>query len=151
MLTAVVVTWVTASLCWPSRLLVPILLLPVSSFGMVIVTPDTPLLLFGSLYLLWLIRVHERLADERVRWWLWVLGGLLLGGGLLVSTNVLLAVAGGISFLRRALAAVGRRVRALRGGGCGRGGIPDSHPQRASGFCAAIPMDARDGRLGRVA
>ena len=80
-----------------------------------IVTPDTPLLLFGSLYLLWLTRLHERLADEGVEWWLWVLGGLLLGGGLLSKyTNVLLAVAGGISFLiRRALAAVGGRVRRL--------------------------------------
>jgi hypothetical protein len=99
-LTAGAVTWATASLCGPSRLLLPILLLPVSSFGMVIVTPDTPLLLFGSFYLLWLIRVHQRLDSEAVGRWQWVLGGLLLGAGLLSKyTTVLLAVAGGISFL----------------------------------------------------
>lgn len=99
-LTAGVVTGVLASLCRPSRLLLPILLLPVSSFGMVIITPDTPLLLFGSLYLLWLMKVHERLVDRGVGWKLWLLGGLILGGGLLSKyTTAMLAAAGGLSFL----------------------------------------------------
>jgi len=106
-LTAVVVTAVLDSMCRPSRLLLPILLLPVSSFGMVVITPDTPFLLFGALYLRWLMGVHERLADGQVGWSRWVAGGLILGGGLLGKyTTGLMAAAGGVSFL---FAGPGRR------------------------------------------
>lgn len=77
------------------------LLTPLFTFGAVLVTPDTPLLLFWSLYLLWLVAAHRRLSDSgRIPLTVWLVGGLLLGGGLLGKyTAALLVPTGGFSFL----------------------------------------------------
>jgi 4-amino-4-deoxy-L-arabinose transferase-like glycosyltransferase len=83
-----------------SRDLMPLVLLsPVLTFAAVLVTPDTPMMMFWALYLVWLVTVHERL-DDRVSLRMWILGGVLLGCGLLGKyTTGLAAVAGGVGFL----------------------------------------------------
>lgn len=100
---ATVVAAVVGWLCRDRALLPCILLSPALTFAAIMVTPDTPMLMFWALYLAWLVRVHERLAthpDSRVGLWFWLLGGLLLGCGVLGKyTTGLAAVCGGISFL----------------------------------------------------
>jgi len=83
------------------RALFPLIALsPVLTFAAILVTPDTPMLLFWALYLAWLVSVHTRLAAGRVPIGWWVLGGAILGCGLLGKyTMGLAAVTGGVSFL----------------------------------------------------
>ena len=104
-LTALVVLGVIARLSRP-RVFVPWLLLtPLFSLGAVIVTPDTPLLLFWAGYLLWLVIAHERLtpgdgSPGRIPVWLWLVGGVVLGCGALGKYTMGLAVpAGFVSFV----------------------------------------------------
>jgi len=98
-LSATVVAAVVGWLSRPRDLLPMVLLTPMLTFAAVMVTPDTPLLMFWALYLAWLVAVHERL-ESRVPAWLWLLGGVILGCGVLGKyTMGLAAVAGGISFL----------------------------------------------------
>lgn len=104
--TTIVILAVIAWLSRPRTLLPAILLTPVFTFGAILITPDTPLLLFWSLYLSWLVIVQERLTPPShgkagsIPSWLWLLGGLLLGGGLLGKYTMALAVpAGFVSFL----------------------------------------------------
>ena len=102
-----------------SRNLLPwIACTPLFTFGAVIITPDAPLLLFWSAYVWWLVEVHCRLTpveDDGFRstatvlsntvqpalpLWLWLLGGVLLGAGVLSKYTMGLAVPTGfISFL----------------------------------------------------
>jgi hypothetical protein len=127
-LSAAVVAWVIVWLSRPRDLLPLILLSPVLTFAAVMVTPDTPMLMFWALYLAWLVKVHERLSEEPhppspfpvreggasnpplpeterglgggVPAHLWLLGGVILGCGVLGKyTMGLAAVAGGVSFL----------------------------------------------------
>ena len=103
-LAAVAVLGVVARLTTPRGFAFAALLTPVFTLGAVLVTPDTPLLLFWSLYLLWLVNVHERLTPPagppRAVGGLWLVGGLILGCGLLGKyTAGLLVPAGGVSFL----------------------------------------------------
>lgn len=94
-----VVMMVVGLLSRPRDLLPMIALSPVMTYAAILVTPDTPLLIFWALYLAWLIAVQERLARSRRLGWWWPLGGLLLGCGVLGKyTMGLAAVAGGISF-----------------------------------------------------
>jgi 4-amino-4-deoxy-L-arabinose transferase-like glycosyltransferase len=101
----VVVLAVVWRLSKPRTLFLPILLTPVLSFGAVLITPDTPLMLFWALYLAWLVRIHERLAGPAADgqgpgMGLWVLGGVILGCGVLGKyTTGLAAIAGSMSFL----------------------------------------------------
>ena len=109
---------VIASLTRPRRLLPLILLTPLFTFGAVLVTPDTPLLMFWALYLAWLVAVHRRIDGQRkpgsaeaaggsevqgstgVPPWLWLVGGVVLGCGILGKYTTGLAVmAGFLSFL----------------------------------------------------
>lgn len=115
-----VIGWLTR----PRNLLPLVVFTPLFTFGAVLVTPDTPLLMFWSLYVLWLVAVHERLAGNKpepqpekqgptrgaqeaqsptgpaVPLWLWLLGGLVLGCGILGKyTTGLAAMAGFVSFL----------------------------------------------------
>jgi 4-amino-4-deoxy-L-arabinose transferase-like glycosyltransferase len=85
----------------PPRALYPLVILsPVLTFAAILVTPDTPMLLFWALYLAWLVAVHERLAIGRVPMGWWFLGGVILGCGVLGKyTMGLAAIAGGASFL----------------------------------------------------
>ena len=84
-----------------SRALYPFIILsPVTTFAAILVTPDTPMLLFWALYLAWLVAVHQRLASERVPIWWWLVGGVILGSGVLGKyTMGLAAITGGVSFL----------------------------------------------------
>lgn len=66
---------------------------PIFSLGACITTPDTPLLLFWSLYALWLVRLNQMLqSTQPVRWWHWCLGGVLLGCGVLGKYTMALAI-----------------------------------------------------------
>src|SRR5439155_10998336 len=53
-----VIGWLTR----PRDLLPFAVVTPLFTLGAVIVTPDTPLLMFWALYVAWLVAVHERLA-----------------------------------------------------------------------------------------
>lgn len=70
-----VVGWLTR----PRGILFATVFTPVYTFGAVMITPDTPLLLFWALYLAWLVAVHQRLTPpegtepKRVGWLWWVL------------------------------------------------------------------------------
>lgn len=93
-----VIGWLTR----PRTLLPLVLFTPLFTFGAVLVTPDTPLLMFWALYLAWLVKMHERLdtgnGSSAVYWWL--LGGVILGCGILGKyTTGLGMIAGFVSFL----------------------------------------------------
>jgi hypothetical protein len=98
-----VIGWLTR----PREVLFGTVFTPLFTFGAVMVTPDTPLLLFWSLYLAWLVVVHRRLTPDdnsppadRVPSYLWLVGGVLLGCGILGKYTTGLAVpAGFVSFL----------------------------------------------------
>ena len=103
------------------RMLLPLVLIsPVLTYAAILVTPDTPMLMFWALYLAWLVAVHERLARAEepnpqlpslpgkgeesssgsVPFWWWPLGGAILGCGVLGKyTMGLAAICGGVSFL----------------------------------------------------
>ncbi len=103
-LSTLVVAAVVGGLMRHRRLVPAVLATPLFTFGAVLITPDTPLLLFWALYLRWLVAAHRRLtpadgSEGHVPWWLWVLGGVLLGGGALGKYTMALAVpAGFVSF-----------------------------------------------------
>jgi 4-amino-4-deoxy-L-arabinose transferase-like glycosyltransferase len=91
---------VVAWLSRPRRLLPWVAATPLFTFGAVLITPDTPLLLFWSVYLGWLVVAHRRMELAPVPLWLWAVGGVLLGCGALGKYTVALAVpAGFLSFL----------------------------------------------------
>ena len=97
-----VVVYLTRS--W--KVLVWVGLCPLFSIGAVLITPDTPLLLFWALYLVWLVAVHRRLEPDatgrpgRVPVWHWAVGGVLLGCGVLGKyTAGLAGIAGFLSFV----------------------------------------------------
>ena len=113
-----VIGWLTR----PRTLLPLVLFTPLFTFGAVLVTPDTPLLMFWALYLAWLVVAHERIEASRERerpeedalrsltlparqspgspLWLWALGGVILGCGILGKyTTGLAVIAGFVSFL----------------------------------------------------
>lgn len=99
-LTSVAVLVVIGWLMRPRHLLPWVALSPLFTFGAVLITPDTPLLLFWSAYLAWLVVVHRRLDEGAVPYWYWLVGGGLLGCGALGKYTTALAVpAGFLSFL----------------------------------------------------
>ena len=78
-----------------------VLLTPVFTFLAVLITPDSPLLMFWTGYLLWLVELHRRMEPSidrlpedaqgaDLRWWL--IGGIILGGGVLSKYTMGLAV-----------------------------------------------------------
>jgi 4-amino-4-deoxy-L-arabinose transferase-like glycosyltransferase len=80
-------------------LLVVLMLCPLFSLGAGIITPDAPLLLFWSWYVVWNVRLHERLDEvhrsekpARSLWFYWLLGGVVLGLGGLGKYTMALAV-----------------------------------------------------------
>ncbi len=94
-----VIGWLTR----PRDLLPLVVFTPLFTFGAVLVTPDTPLLMFWALYVLWLVKMHEGMAAESgssSRFGLWALGGVVLGCGILGKYTTGLAVlAGFLSFV----------------------------------------------------
>jgi len=113
---SIFVLGVIAHLSRPKTLLPGILLTPLFTLGAVIITPDAPLLAAWAAYLLWLVKVHERLSEPQSRdgaaaspteqsvptgvpWWMWGIGGAILGCGVLGKYTMALAVpAGFLSF-----------------------------------------------------
>jgi hypothetical protein len=93
-----VVVMIQIRLLRGSRLLAGVLFTPLFVFGGVAITPDSPLLFFWSLYLVWLIALHRRLETIHPgrEWRLWILGGLLLGAGILSKYTMVLAVPAGL-------------------------------------------------------
>ena len=75
-----------------------VILSPLYTVGAVMITPDSPLLMFWAAYLWWLVEVHRRLTPDSAqsprtiafRWWL--LGGVILGCGVLSKYTMGLAV-----------------------------------------------------------
>jgi len=96
-----VVLGVLAWLTRPRTILLGALFSPLFTYGAVLITPDTPLILFWSLYLAWLVVVHRRLdAFQPVPWKLWLLGGVILGCSILGKYTTGLAIpCGAFSFL----------------------------------------------------
>ncbi len=91
-----VIGWLTR----PRSMLPLVLFTPLFTLGAVLVTPDTPLLMFWALYVAWLVRVHERLEPGSPTFGLWLLGGLILGCGILGKYTMGLAmIAGFLSFV----------------------------------------------------
>ena len=98
---------VIAHLSRPKSLLPGIVLTPLFTFGAVMITPDTPLLCAWAAYAWWLVEVHRRLtpvadegtehADTTVPWWLWTVGGVILGCGVLGKYTMALAVPAGFA------------------------------------------------------
>lgn len=107
---AVFVIAVIARLSRPQSLLPGVLFTPLFTVGAVLITPDVPLLFCWAAYTWWLVEVHRRLTptiDEskatatvsHVPWWLWLIGGVALGSGVLGKYTMALAVpAGFVSF-----------------------------------------------------
>jgi hypothetical protein len=98
---SIVVLGVLAYLTRPRTILIGALLSPLFTYGAVLITPDTPLLMFWSLYLLWLVAVHRRLDRfQPIPVWLWMLGGFTLGCSILGKYTTGLAIPSGlVSFL----------------------------------------------------
>lgn len=81
-----------------------VLITPLVLFGAVLMTPDVPLLLFWTLYLLWLVSINKAFSPwgddpisrvyraTPVHWEKWVLGGLILGLGILSKYSMVLAL-----------------------------------------------------------
>lgn len=99
---------VIAHLSKPKSLLPGIVLTPLFTLGAVLITPDTPLLCFWAAYVWWLVEVHRRLtpvAEEEgaepgptsLPWWMWLVGGVLLGCGVLGKYTMALAVPAGFA------------------------------------------------------
>jgi 4-amino-4-deoxy-L-arabinose transferase-like glycosyltransferase len=65
---------------------------PVGLYGSVLMTPDAPLMVFWTAYLVWLVKAHERLDADRLHLGTWIVGGLLLGLGGLSKYTMALAV-----------------------------------------------------------
>lgn len=115
-LATVFVAAVINHLSRPKSLLPGILLTPLFTLGAVLITPDTPLLCCWAAYVWWLVEVHRLLtptADEGlsaaedktvtgglpIPWWMWLVGGVILGCGVLGKYTMALAVpAGFVSF-----------------------------------------------------
>ncbi len=95
---------VIMALSRPKSVVPWLLATPLFSFGSVIVTPDTPLLMFWAGYVYWLVKVHERMniaeRDGNIPLHYWLVGGLILGCGVLGKYTTGLAVpAGCLAFL----------------------------------------------------
>ncbi len=97
--------WLIISESTPCRRLLPwVLCTPLFTFGSILMTPDTPLILAWALYFRWLVAVHRRLTPDggwygRVAPAWWLLGGIILGFGALGKYTMALAVpAGFVSF-----------------------------------------------------
>lgn len=107
LVSALVVLGVVTRLSRPRDLIPFVFLSPVTTFAAVMITPDVPLLMFWSLYVLWLVWMHRLLARETnpgqpksIEAWHWVLGGVVLGCGVLGKyTTGLAAISGFFTFL----------------------------------------------------
>lgn len=99
-LCALVAVAVIYQLSRPRSLLPYILITPAILLVGLVITPDSPLFAFWSLYLFWLVKLHERLEDDAPPVWMWLVGGVVLGGCILSKYTAGLAIPCGLaSFL----------------------------------------------------
>lgn len=105
-LASVFVLGVIAHLSRPRTLLPGILLTPLFTLGAVLITPDAPLLWAWAAYVWWLVVVHQRLSametaepgvSVTIPWWMWVVGGAVLGCGVLGKYTMALAIPAGFA------------------------------------------------------
>ncbi|MCI0701258.1 MAG: glycosyltransferase family 39 protein [Planctomycetia bacterium] len=111
---SLVVLAVIGWLMRPRHLLPLVICSPIFTLGAVLVTPDSPLLMFWALYVAWLVKVQEQAnpAREGGGWrkthrprgrgssGMWLVGGVILGCGILGKYTMALAVvAGFVSFV----------------------------------------------------
>jgi Dolichyl-phosphate-mannose-protein mannosyltransferase len=105
---ATLVHWIVftalATLTPGKKVLGWVLLTPITLYGIVLMTPDVPFLLFWTLYLLWLVSLNRSYAQwsedpvsrvyrpSPIHWEVWLLGGVLLGLGLLSKYSMVLAI-----------------------------------------------------------
>lgn len=102
-----IVVGILGRLMQPRNLWPWVIATPLFTYGAVLITPDTPLLVFWAIYLVWLIAVHRRLTPENpalevgyIPTWLWLIGGVILGCGALGKYTMALTVpASFVSFL----------------------------------------------------
>ncbi|VTS07548.1 ArnT family glycosyltransferase [Tuwongella immobilis] len=101
---AYLVLLMLGTLTRPSRVLLLLLLTPVLVLGSILITPDAPLFLFWTAYMLWLVRLHQTMTPPTpigpipgaellpigVGWWLG--GGVLLGLGILSKYTMALLI-----------------------------------------------------------
>ena len=107
-------TFVFCLLYWTtndSKILKVLLLSPIVFFGGILMTPDVPLLVFWTLYFMWMVRINGVFNSwggdpvsrvyrrEPVHILSWMEGGLWLGLGLLCKYSMVLAVFGSLSVL----------------------------------------------------
>jgi hypothetical protein len=98
-LASLVVVGVIGYLTRPRRILPLVVITPLFTFGAVIITPDTPLRMFWALYLAWMVKVHERLAEPNssIPIWLWTVGGVVAGCGVLGKYTMALGMMAGFA------------------------------------------------------
>ena len=97
-LASVIVLYLIGRLTPLKPLMWGLILSPLFTIGAVMITPDSPLVLFWAAYLTWLVEVHQQMADSpdahrwgvSIRWW--IVGGVLLGCGVLSKYTMGLAV-----------------------------------------------------------
>ena len=103
-----VIHWVVfsliASLSPGKKVLSLVLGTPLVLYGAILMTPDVPLLLFWTLYLVWLVSINKSFAQwgddpisrvyrpSPIHWEVWALGGAILGLGLLSKYSMVLAI-----------------------------------------------------------
>ena len=97
------VLWLVGRLCGRKDVVGFLLFSPVFFFGAALMTPDIPLLIFWTLYMLWFIACNQKLSqwgDDPVTrvyqkmpvgYWYWILGGVLLGLGVLSKYTMVIA------------------------------------------------------------
>lgn len=95
--------WTIASLSKTRGLMILFLFTPLVLFGGVMMTPDTPLMLFWALYLKWFARLAKQFSDweydpvyrayhsSPATWHMWLEGGVWLGLGMLSKYTMALA------------------------------------------------------------
>lgn len=103
-LSSFIVLFTLSRLCEKKNLLTLLLLTPLFFFGGLLITPDTPFILFWTLYAYWLTtinRVFSEWSDDPVArvyrsapipYIRWTIGGILLGLGLLSKYSMFLSI-----------------------------------------------------------
>lgn len=105
-----IVDWMRPRTLWPAIAALPVFLL-----GAILATPDAMLMLFWTAYARWLVAVHRTIDRDAggPSWALWLLGGVILGGGGLSKYTMAISVP--IAFISLALYAGRRWPRWLPG------------------------------------
>ena len=87
-----IIVAILARLIRYNMLLVAVVFTPIFTYGAILITPDTCLMLMWAIYLYWLVNLHEQLEKvKRIPWYQWLLGGSILGLGMLGKYTMALA------------------------------------------------------------